>query len=81
MAGEHQRHHLVADLAVGEFLAAVAAGADQEAEDVAAARVGLGAAAGDLAEDDLVEDLRASAIILRQGEPGPRSRRRWKSIP
>ena len=81
MAGEHQGHHLVADLAVGEGLAALAAGADQEAEDVLAAGVGVGAAAGDLAEDDLVEDLAARQISLRQGEPGPRSSRRWKSIP
>lgn len=56
MAGEHQGHHLVADLAVGEGLAALTAGADQETEDVAATGVGRGAAAGDLAEDDLVED-------------------------
>ena len=40
MAGEHQGHHLVADLAVGEALARLAAGAEQEAEDVAAAASG-----------------------------------------
>ena len=80
MAGEHQGHHLVADLAVAEFLAAGAAGADQEAEDVAAAGVRVGAAAGDLAEDDLVEHLaraahlapgRARAAQQAQGEVDP----------
>ena len=55
MAGEHQGHHLVADLAVGECLPRLAAGADQQAEDVLLTGVGLGAAAGDLAEDDLIE--------------------------
>jgi hypothetical protein len=56
VAGEHQGHHLVADLGVGEFLAAGALGAGQEAEDVAPVRIRVGAASGDLAEDDLVED-------------------------
>ena len=69
MAGEHQRHHLVADLAVGERLAALAADVDQEAEDVAALGVGLGAAAGDLAEDDLVEHL-ARGDQLAPGRAG-----------
>ena len=34
MAGEHQGHHLVADLLVGEALPRLVADADQEAEDV-----------------------------------------------
>ena len=57
MAGEHQGHHLVAHLAVGERLARLAAGAEQEAEDVLALVVRGRAAAVDLAEDDLVEHL------------------------
>ncbi len=57
MAGEHQGHHLVAHLAVGERLARFAAGAEQEAEDVLALVVGRGAPALDLTEDDLVEHL------------------------
>lgn len=56
MAGEHQGHHLVADLAVGEALAVLAAGGDEQAEDVLAAGVGGGAAAADLLVDDPVED-------------------------
>ena len=77
MAGEHQRHHLVADLAVGEGLAVLAAGGDEQAEDVLAARVGGGAAAADLLVDDPVEDTaggdhlapgRAGAAQQAQGE-------------
>ncbi len=77
MAGEHQRHHLVADLAVGEALAVLAAGGDEQAEDVAAAGVGGGAAAADLLVDDPVEDgarghqpapRRAGAAQQAQGE-------------
>ena len=80
MAGEHQGHHLVADLAVGEFLAAGTAGAGQEAEDVAPGRVRICPAAGDLAEDDLVEHLaravhpapgRARAAQQAEGEVDP----------
>ena len=80
MAGEHQGHHLVADLAVGECLSRLAAGAQQEAEDVAAAGARVGTAARDLAEDDLVEH-GARGDHLAPGEPGPRSRRSAKSIP
>ena len=66
MTGEHQRHHLVADLLVGEALPRLIAHPDQEAEDVHALRVGTGATLGDLAVDDLVED-RPRSDHLRPG--------------
>ena len=55
MAGEHQRHQLVADLAVGEALPRLVADVEQQAEHVHPARVRARAAVGDLVEDDLVE--------------------------
>ena len=56
MPGEHQRHHLVADLGVAEAGPVLVAGGDQQAEDVQPLVVGVRPAPGDLAEDDLVED-------------------------
>ena len=55
VAGEHQGHHLVADLLVGEAGAVLVAGLEQQAHDVLARAVGVRAAAGDLAEDQGVE--------------------------
>ena len=54
MAGEQQRHHLVADLQVGERVAVLVVGVEQQAEDVLPALAG-GAAAGDLRVDQRVE--------------------------
>ena len=75
MAGEHQGHHLVADLAVGERLARLAAGAEQEAEDVAAARRPGSARRRAISPKTISSRTAREAIILRQGEPGPRSSR------
>ena len=54
MAGEHQRHDLVADVALGERRAVLVGGLEQQAEDVLAA-LALRAAAIDLAEDQRVQ--------------------------
>ena len=79
VAGEHQGHQLVADLPVGEALARLVADAEQQAEHVEPAGVGLCAALGDLGEDDLVEHLparRASCARASRGRAGSAARSR-----
>ena len=74
MAGEQQRHDLVADLQVGERVAVFVGGVEQQGEDVLAALAG-GAPAGDLGVDQAVE--RAGGVLLAlPGCDGPRSMRR-----
>ena len=69
VTGEHQGHHLVADLLVGEALPRLVAHADQQAEDVHLAPGRGCPALGDLAVDDLVEH-GARAHHLRPGRAG-----------
>ena len=69
MAGEHQGHHLVADLRVGEPLPRLVADSDQEAEDVLLLRIGVCRRLRDLAEDDLVQH-RARARPSSPGRTG-----------
>ena len=77
VAGEHQRHQLVADLAVGEALAGLVADAEQQAEHVhAGSASGSAAPLGDLGEDDLVEDLaRGEHLAPRRAGPAQEAQR------
>ena len=74
MAGEQQRHGLVAHLAVRQARAVLVGGLEQHAEDVARRPSPVAAAALDLGVHDPVEHL-ARAGIRRHGEPGPRRMR------
>ena len=72
MPGEQQREQLVADLAIGEGGAVLIAGQEQAGEDVVALReVRVGAAAGDLGVDDLVDGALALLEPLRRGALSP----------
>ena len=64
MAGEQQGHYLVAHLHVGERVAVLVMGVEQQAEDVLAA-LAARAAAGDLRVDELVE------LARRRLQPRP----------
>ena len=69
MAGEQQRHHLVADLQVAEPVSLLILGVEQQAEDVAPAPA-RAAPLGDLRVDELVE-LARGGLHARPGRPGP----------
>ena len=75
MAGEQQRQQLVADLLVGQPVALLVAGEQQRREDVVALlQLGLGPAAGDLGEEDLVDG--PLAAPRTPAPPGARRRPR-----
>ena len=57
MAGEHQRHQLVADLLVGEAFAVLVASGEQQGQHVASFGIRVGAAVSQLGVDDPVEHL------------------------
>ncbi len=74
VAGEQQRHQLVAQLAVRHLRAVLEARGDQHREDVLAAlELGVGAALGDLAREQLVGALDAARELAVVRQPPRRS--------
>ncbi len=68
MTGEHQRHHLVADLEIAEAVAVLVLGVEEQAEDVQAA-LARPATLADLLVDERVELLRGG-LEARPGRAG-----------
>ena len=77
VAGEQERHDLVADLHVAERVAVLVVGVEQQAEDVRPA-LARGAAAGDLGVDQRVE-LARRLLHARPGRAAVRAARAGSS--